>query len=98
MFKAVPENSLKLDYLNLANPETYKLDKSHIASRSRVKNEFSKPKYTPWWTDWYNFFRKRTNNVRIVLLYKNNGAQNESHFIRIFTMILREACNYDIFL
>lgn len=62
---------MKLDYLNLTNPETYKLDKSHIASRFQVKNEFSKPKYTPWRTDWYKFFRKRINNVRLVLLYKN---------------------------
>ena len=56
VFKAVPVETLRIDYENLSAPDVYKLDKTNIATNSEIAKEFKKPTYTPWRTDMFKFF------------------------------------------
>ena len=56
VFKAVPIETLKIDYQNLSSPDVYKLDRTNIATSSEIEKEFKKPKYTPWRTNMFKLF------------------------------------------
>lgn len=58
-FNAITIDQLPVDEVHLASPKEYILDRNNLATTSQIKEEFEKPKYTPWRDNMHKLFQKR---------------------------------------